>query len=76
MAYTTQFPADMEEPCIRAVHHSILKLDDLVSAIFEQHKAPGGKENEGSASVPASAAAAAKKPQFTKTALRLWIQEV
>ena len=63
----------MEEPCIRAVHHSVLRLDDLVSAIFEQHKAPGGKENERSAPIPASSA---KKPQFTKKALKLWIQEV
>ena len=69
----------MEEPCIRIVHHSVLRLDDLVAAIYaEQHKTPGGKENETSASHVAASSQASKKPPkgFTKKSLRRWIQEV
>ena len=71
-----QFPVELEEPCIRAVHHSLLRLDDLVTAIYEQHKAPGGKENEGSAAPIAASPHASKKGQVTKRVLKRWILEV
>lgn len=66
-----QFPAELEEPCIRLLHHSLVpRLDDLVSSIYEQYK-PGGKEN-----VAQDTAASVKKVQLTKKVLKRWIQDV
>ena len=67
----TQFPAELEERCLRAVHHSLSpRLDDLVSTIYEQHK-PGGKEN-----VSQSPTSGKQPPQLSKKVLKRWIQEV
>ena len=76
----TQFPSELEAPCIRVVHHSLLKLDDLVSALYEQqHTLLGGGKEGGEAAAEAAGAspgAGGKKALFTKVALKRWIQEV
>lgn len=67
-----QFPAELEEPYLRAVHHSLVpRLDDLVTVIYDQFKPLSvGKENTTQASP------SRKRPQLSKKVLKRWIQEV
>ncbi|GAX84054.1 hypothetical protein CEUSTIGMA_g11478.t1 [Chlamydomonas eustigma] len=64
-----EFPMEIEESCIRSVHHSIYKLEDLITFILEKQKP--GKENE-----VASETTGIKRPTLTKRVLKRWIQEV
>ena len=54
-----QFPAELEEPLIKLVHHSTLKLDDLVTHLLaEQQKGQQKSPTTAAAAVAAAAAAA------------------
>jgi hypothetical protein len=55
-----QFPKDLEEPVCRAVHHSLLRLDELVSSIYDSLRSAAP---EGAAADAGPAAAGAQQQQ-------------
>ena len=67
----SKFPPDLEEACAILVHHSTMRLEDLINHVWESQKPGGkttGKENEPDAR--------GGKHPLSKPVIRRWILEV